>query len=136
MDRPRLLTLHNGSRVQPTFSEAEMTARNQRLRDYMSEQGIDSTLFTSIHNINYFSDFVYCSFGRNFGLVVTQDAHTTISANVDTASLLDYCYTAIPANLGLSGVRGFMGGGNGALYMTPDGTAPPCPPDASSIFLE
>ena len=83
MDRPRLLTLHNGSRVQPTFSEAEMTARNQRLRDYMSEQGIDSALFTSIQNINYFSDFVYCSFGRNFGLVVTQDAHTTISANVD-----------------------------------------------------
>ena len=45
--------------------------------------GIDSVLFTSIHNINYYSDFLYCSFGRPYGLVVTADKATTISANID-----------------------------------------------------
>ena len=60
-----------------------MAARNQRLREYMSGQGIDAALFTSIHNVNYFADFVYTSFGRNYGLVVTEKTHVTISANVD-----------------------------------------------------
>ena len=58
------------------------------------------------------------------------------SANVDPASLLDYCYTSTPASAGLSGVRTFMGAGNGALYMEPAGGAIACPPDATSIFLE
>ncbi|MDH3413963.1 MAG: aminopeptidase P family protein, partial [Gammaproteobacteria bacterium] len=48
-----------------------------------AEQGIDAALLTSIHNVNYFADFVYTSFGRNYGLVVTEKDHTTISANVD-----------------------------------------------------
>ncbi len=83
MDRPRLLTIRNGEKVKPTFSRAEMTARNQRLREYMAGQGIGAALFTSIHNVNYFADFVYTSFGRHYGLVVTADRHVTISANVD-----------------------------------------------------
>ena len=82
-ERPRLLTLHNGAKVPPTFSEAEMTRRVDLLRDHMAERGIDAVLLTSIHNVNYFADFVYCSFGRHYGLVVTGDAHTTISANID-----------------------------------------------------
>ena len=49
----------------------------------MINENIDAVLFTSIHNINYFADFVYCSFGRPYGLVVTDSAHTTISANID-----------------------------------------------------
>jgi creatinase len=83
MDRPRLLTIRNGEKVKATFSRTEMTARNQRLREYMAGQGIDAALFTSIHNVNYFADFVYTTFGRNYGLVVTEKRHATISANVD-----------------------------------------------------
>ncbi len=83
MDRPRLLTIRNGEKVRPTFSKAEMTSRNRRLREYMAEHGIDAALLTSIHNVNYFADFVYTYFGRNYGLVVTEKDHTTISANVD-----------------------------------------------------
>ena len=49
----------------------------------MSDMGIDSVLFTSIHNINYYSDFLYCSFGRPYGLVVTKNRAVTISANID-----------------------------------------------------
>ena len=36
-----------------------------------------------MHNINYFSDFIYCAFGRNYGCVVTQQRLTTVSANID-----------------------------------------------------
>jgi creatinase len=82
-ERPRLLTLHNGAKVTPTFSPAEMMRRVEGLRAHMGAQGIDAVLLTSIHNVNYFADFVYCSFGRHYGLVVTGDAHTTISANID-----------------------------------------------------
>lgn len=38
---------------------------------------------TSYHNVNYYSDFLYCSFGRLFGVVITPDSATTISANID-----------------------------------------------------
>ena len=34
---------------------------------------IDAVLFTSYHNINFYSDFLYCSFGRFYGLAVTHD---------------------------------------------------------------
>ena len=82
-ERPRLLTLHNGAKVKPTFSAAEMQRRVDGLRAYMDGEGIDAALFTSIHNVNYFADYVYCSFGRLYGLVVTAHEHTTISANID-----------------------------------------------------
>jgi creatinase len=83
MDRPRILTIRNGEKVKPTFSKAEMSARNKRLREYMAGQDIETALFTSVHNVNYFADFMYTSFGRGYGLVVTQEQHVTISANVD-----------------------------------------------------
>ena len=83
MERPRTLVLRNGEKATPTFSIEEMEARITMLRRHMAEQSIDAVLFTSIHNVNYFSDFVYCSFGRSYGLVVTPERHTTISANID-----------------------------------------------------
>ena len=79
----QLKTIRNGEKVKPTFSPSEMERRLAALRAHMAERQIDACLFTSNHNINYFSDFLYCAFGRTFGLVVTQEAHTTISANVD-----------------------------------------------------
>ena len=44
---------------------------------------MDAVLFTSIHNINYYSDFLYCSFGRPYGLVVDAGKAVSISANID-----------------------------------------------------
>ena len=79
----QLKTIHNGERVRPTFSASEMNRRLGALRAHMAERKIDACLFTSIHNIHYFSDFLYCSFGRLYGLVVTQEGQTTISANID-----------------------------------------------------
>ena len=83
MNLERLKTIHNGDKVHPTFSVQEMERRVTALRKEMAETGVDAVLFTSYHNINYYSDFLFTSFGRNYALVVTQDTHTTISANID-----------------------------------------------------
>ena len=82
-DRPRLLSLHNGEKLPPTFSREEMDRRLSRLRGWMQEASVDACLFTSIHNVNYFADYVYCGFGRHYGLVVTHDAHMIVGATLD-----------------------------------------------------
>ena len=82
-ERPRLLSLPNGEKATPAFSREEMDRRLSKLRAWMEQASVDACLFTSIHNVNYFGDFVYCSFGRHYGLVVTHDAHTIIGANLD-----------------------------------------------------
>ena len=81
--RPRTLTIDNGAPPAPTFSEREMNRRLQSVRAHMETHQIDAALFTSMHNINYFSDFIYTAFGRNYGCVVTPERLTTISANID-----------------------------------------------------
>ena len=79
----QLKRIRNGAKVAPTFSDAEMNRRLEALRAHMAERQVDVCLFTSHHNIAYFSDFLYCAFGRNYGLVVGQEDQTTISANID-----------------------------------------------------
>jgi creatinase len=80
---PNLKTIHNGEKVKGTFSAAEMESRLTGLRKHMARERIGHVLFTSYHNINYYSDFLYCSFGRPYGLVVTPSKSTSISANID-----------------------------------------------------
>ena len=80
-----IIRIENGEKPTPTFSAAEMTARQTKLRALMAEKGVDAVLMTSYHNINYYSDFLYCSFGRPYGLVVTPERAVTISANIDGA---------------------------------------------------
>jgi len=82
-DLERTKVLNNGEKVTPTFSRTEMKRRNDNLRRILAEQDIDAVLFTSYHNINYYSDFLFTAFGRNYGLVVTQEQHVTVSANID-----------------------------------------------------
>jgi creatinase len=82
-DLPDLKTICNGEKVQGTFSPAEMEGRLAKLRKHMAKERIGHVLFTSYHNINYYSDFLYCSFGRPYGLVVTAAKSTSISANID-----------------------------------------------------
>ena len=78
-----LKNINNGAPVQHTFSNAEYQRRQTALQNALSANGIDAALFTSIHNINYYSDFLYCAFGRPYGLAVVKDKWTTISANID-----------------------------------------------------
>lgn len=74
---------NNGVKVQPTFSAQEMTRRLAGIRGHMAEQNIDAALFTSYHNICYYSDFLYCYFGRRYGLLVDHNISTSISAGID-----------------------------------------------------
>ena len=82
-DLPSLITIENGNKAKSTFSLAEYQRRQGLLRQKMAEMQVDGVLFSSYHNINYYGDFLYCSFGRFYGLVVTQQKVVSISANID-----------------------------------------------------
>jgi len=79
----QLISIKNGEKQTPIFSAAEMENRLVGLRSLMEAENVDAVFFTSIHNINYYNHFVYCSFGRPYGLVVTQDKLKSITANID-----------------------------------------------------
>jgi len=79
----QLISIQNGEKQTPIFSAAEMENRLAKLRSLMETENVDAIFFTSIHNINYYNHFVYCSFGRPYGLVVTQDKLKSITANID-----------------------------------------------------
>ena len=81
--RPDFFVSHNGEKAPLPFSNGEYERRLTTLRSIMDQQGLDAVLLTSMHNIAYYSGFLYCSFGRPYGCVVTKDQCTTISANID-----------------------------------------------------
>ena len=81
-NRPEQYRFHQGDRVLP-FASEEYDARLASLRALMEMQGIDACVFTSMHSIAYYSGFLYCSFGRPYGLVVTPTQSVTISAGID-----------------------------------------------------
>ena len=84
-DRPRMYRFHNGAKAPLPFEPAEYEARLAGLRAIMAELGLDAAVFTSMHNIAYYSGFLYCAFGRPYGLVVTETDCVTISAGIDAA---------------------------------------------------
>ena len=83
MQRQDYFTFQNGQKAALPFSDEEYANRLLRLRALMAEQDLEAILFTSMHNIAYFSGFLYCAFGRPYGCVVTQDRCVTVSANID-----------------------------------------------------
>jgi creatinase len=83
MNLERVKRIPNGDKVTPTFTAAEMESRLTTLRKQMADDGLAAVIFTSYHNINYYSDFLYTAFGRPYALVVTEESATTVSANID-----------------------------------------------------
>ena len=81
--RTEFFTSHNGEKAKLPFSKAEYDRRLGALRKIMADRDIPAVLLTSMHNIAYYSGFLYCAFGRPYACVVTQDACTTVSANID-----------------------------------------------------
>ncbi len=90
-ERPQQYRFHQGDRVLP-FAASEYDDRLEGLRDLMEVQGIDACVFTSMHNIAYYSGFLYCSFGRPYGLVVTATQSVTISAGIDAGQPWRRCH--------------------------------------------
>ena len=85
MERPDFFELNNGEKVKLPFSDIEYKNRVSKLRDVMSNNNMDMAILTSMHNIAYYTGFIYCSFGRPYGCVVTKDKIVTISANIDAS---------------------------------------------------
>ena len=90
-NRPEQYRFHQGDRVLP-FAAEEYDARLTGLRELMEMQGIDACVFTSMHSIAYYSGFLYCSFGRPYGLVVTSTQSVTISAGIDAGQPWRRCH--------------------------------------------
>ena len=74
---------HNGEKTFSPFSTEEMERRSHAMQTRMDAAGIDACLFTSYHNICYFSGFLYCKFGRRYGAVLNANGVTTVSAGID-----------------------------------------------------
>ncbi|KUP91538.1 aminopeptidase P family protein [Tritonibacter horizontis] len=81
--RPEFYRFHNGEKAPLPFAISEYEARIAQLRRAMAALGVEAAVFTSMHNISYYSGFTYCAFGRPYGLVVTTDQAVTISAGID-----------------------------------------------------
>ncbi len=91
MDRPQFYRFHQGEKTLP-FSDAEDEARLSGLRRIMADQGVDAVVLTSMHNVAYYSGFLYCSFGRPYAQVVTATDTVTFSAGIDAAQPWRRCY--------------------------------------------
>jgi len=85
MKRPDFFTLKNGKKIKLPFTEQEYKTRLKNLRIVMSNNNLDMIILTSMHNIAYYTGFIYCSFGRPYGCVITKNKVTTISANIDAS---------------------------------------------------
>jgi creatinase len=90
-ERPEQYRFHQGDQVLP-FAASEYDARLLCLRKIMAEAGVDAAILTSMHNIAYYSGFLYCSFGRPYGLVVTATQSVTISAGIDAGQPWRRCH--------------------------------------------
>jgi creatinase len=73
----------NGEKSWSPFSAQEMDRRQVAIRAYMASEDIDACVFTSYHNICYFSGFLYCYFGRKYALVIDGNSATTVTAAID-----------------------------------------------------
>ena len=85
MDRPDFFELKNGSKVKLPFTQTEYKNRLDKLRTVMNDNDLNMVILTSMHNIAYYTGFIYCSFGRSYGCVVTEKKIITISANIDAS---------------------------------------------------
>ncbi len=91
--RPNFYRFHNGEQAILPFENEEYSSRLAQLRERLESQGASAAVFTSMHNVAYYSGFLYCAFGRPYGLVVTEDACVTISAGIDGGQPWRRCFS-------------------------------------------
>lgn len=82
-NRPRFFAQPNGPKAPLPFSDGEYASRIAGLRAIMDRRDVAAVLLTSMQAIAYYTGFLYCSFGRSYGCVVTHNACTVIGANID-----------------------------------------------------
>jgi len=91
-DRPDYFQFHNGDKAVLPFSENEYRNRLSRLQNHMQSTGIDVVVLSSMHNVAYYTGFLYCAFGRPYAAVVTATGVTTVSANIDAGQPWRRCF--------------------------------------------
>ena len=84
MERPDFFTLKNGDKAKLPFTEKEYQRRLDNLRNVMNNNNLDMIILTSMHNIAYYTGFIYCSFVSPYGCIITKNKISTISANIDS----------------------------------------------------
>ena len=62
--RPEMYRFHNGQKAPLPFADSEYAARLAGLRAAMTDLGVHACVMTSMHNVAYYSGFLYCSFGN------------------------------------------------------------------------
>ena len=92
MKRPNFFQLTNGSNANLPFTDKEYENRLKGLRKIMSEKNLDAVVLTSMQNVAYYSGFLYCSFGRPYSCIVTQERNIVVSANIDAGQPNRRCY--------------------------------------------
>ncbi|MEP0943290.1 MAG: M24 family metallopeptidase [Rhizobiaceae bacterium] len=91
-NRPDFFRLQNGEKAPLPFAAEEYENRLAVLRATMEKLDLQACVLTSMHCVAYYSGFLYCSFGRPYACVVTQDSCTTVSANIDAGQPWRRCY--------------------------------------------
>ena len=95
--RPGTVDMRNGDKVALPFTAQEYDRRVGRARGVMEDLALDGMVLTSMQNVTYHSGFTYCSFGRNYALVLGpassagspsagsghKDSGVTVSAGID-----------------------------------------------------
>ena len=82
MERPDFFELKNGEKVKLPFTKTEYDRRVNNLRSVMDKNNLDMIIITSMHKIAYYTGFIYCSFGRPYGCIITKKKIITILANM------------------------------------------------------
>jgi len=59
MERPNFFSLKNGEKVKLPFSNEEYKRRLDSLRNVMSNNNLEMIILTSMHNVAYYSGFIY-----------------------------------------------------------------------------
>ena len=72
-----------------------MQRRLHMIRHHMEANEVDAFVFTSYHNVHYFSDFLYCYFGRPYAFIVTANRAMSVSAGKDASIFLRYDHKII-----------------------------------------
>jgi len=91
-NRPDYFQFHNGEKTTLPFPENEYQNRLSGLQSHMQSAGIDVVVLSSMHNVAYYTGFLYCAFGRPYAAVVTASEVTTVSANIDAGQPWRRCY--------------------------------------------
>ncbi len=92
MERPEHYRFHNGTKAVLPFAAEEYEDRLAGLRAIMEMHSLDAVVLTSMHNVAYYSGFLYCAFGRPYACVVTADQCITVSAGIDAGQPWRRCH--------------------------------------------